>query len=264
MHNSTTPHKEPEEIFLPLSPSRYAAFYSLEMDNYSKDIRFYLNNIKKFSKVLELGCGTGRISRELSKTGINITGLDISQEMLKQAATHNTKYIEYVCMDMCKMAFAQHFDHIIIPYNTLNLLQTESKITQCLQQVYYLLTPGGTLLFQIYIPERNLLNKSKKLFQFQMLSLPEDNGKLVKESIRSFSSDADVFSLEERYRVRPNSANSIKEDFNHTFQLACFSFEKWIRILESAKFKVTTLLGDYSNRSFNKDNDPLLLAIVSK
>jgi ubiquinone/menaquinone biosynthesis C-methylase UbiE len=264
MHNPTTPHKEPEEVFLPLNPSRYAEFYSLEMDNYSRDIHFYLNNIRKSSKVLELGCGTGRISRELSKSGIHVTGLDLSHEMLKQAYYHNTNGTDYVCMDMCQMAFTQHFDHIIIPYNTLNLLKSESKIAQCLRQVHYLLAPGGTLLFQIYIPERNLLNKSEKLFQFQIFSLPEDKGKLVKESIRSFSSDADFFSLEERYRVRPNAANSIKEDFNHTFQLACFSFDKWISIIESVPFKVTTLLGDYSNRSFNKVNDPLLLAIVSK
>jgi len=264
MHTPHTPHKEPEEVFLPLSPSRYAEFYSLEMDKHTSDICFYLNNSAEYSKVLELGCGTGRISRELSKTCRNVTGLDLSHEMLQLATSHDTNGTDYICMDMCQMAFTTQFDHIIIPYNTLNLLRTESAILQCLQQANSLLTSTGSLLFQVYLPERSLLKQTEKLFQFQMLSLPDNTGKLIKESIRSFTSDTDIFSLEERYRVRPSDPDSKKEDLHHIFQLAGFSFEKWISLIKFSHFKVTALFGDYSNRPFDKAKDRLLLAIVSK
>lgn len=110
MHTPHTQHKEPEEVFLPLSPSRYAEFYSLEMDKHTSDICFYLNNSAEYSKVLELGCGTGRISRELSKTCRNVTGLDLSHEMLQLATSHDTNGTDYICMDMCQMAFTTQFD----------------------------------------------------------------------------------------------------------------------------------------------------------
>lgn len=265
MSNHHIPHKEPEEVFSPLSSIRYAEFYALEMNNYSRDICFYQNNISEDSKVLELGCGSGRICRSLAKTGIKATGLDLSPEMLRLAMDQENSDVCYVCMDMCQMAFTCTFDHIIIPYNTLNLLKTESQILQCLQQVHHLLKPAGTLLFQVYLPGSYLFDKKlKKLFQFQIINLPDNSGKLIKESIRSFVPSSDIFTLEERYRVRKNTPGSIKKDYNHIFHLAGFTLEKWIDLLKFSQFTINKLYGDCGKRPFNKGNDSLLLAIISK
>lgn len=259
------PHIEPEEVFLPLSTTRYTEFYALEMDDFSEDIPFYQNNIPAGSTILELGCGTGRIGRSLSRTAQSVTGLDLSHEMLRQAASVSNTAIHYVCMDMCKMAFTQKFDSIVIPYNTSNLLQVESKIISCFKQVHTLLRTDGTLLFQIYIPDTNILKKEgEKLFQFQMFSLPCNKGKLIKETIRSFSRQANTLQLEERYRVRGNQQNPIKEDLRHTLQLAAFSLKKWITILSKANFQIISLSGDYNSRPFNKANDSLLLVKAKK
>ena len=125
MNDSFLKHKEPEEIFLPLSSDRYAEFYGIEMDDFAKDIVFYRKYATKSSRILELGCGTGRISRALAANGHSVIGLDISLSMLKRAgATHHEKNSpSYVCMDMSRMVLQQKFDHILIPYNSLNLLK---------------------------------------------------------------------------------------------------------------------------------------------
>jgi len=265
MHTPHIPHKEPEEVFLPLNPSRYADFYSLEMDMFSKDISFYQKHISEASKVLELGCGTGRICRNLSQSGKDVTGIDLSQEMLRYAAKQTQDKTQYICMDMCRMGFSQMFDHIIIPYNTLNLLKTDSLILKCLKQVYEFLKPGGTLLFQVHLPEQNRTDKeSKKIFQFQIFSLPDNKGKLIKESIRSYVSGTELFFLEERYRIRPSSNNQKKEDLHHIFQLAGFSFEKWLDLINQSQFKITSLFGDYNSVAFNQLKDSRLLTILEK
>lgn len=259
MHQSHTPHKEPEEIFLPLSQKRYVEFYSLEMDNFSKDIVFYQKNIPHAARVLELGCGTGRISRALSSTH-TMFGLDLSHAMLQQAKQKHKLEAGYVCMDMTQMAFQKPFDHIIIPYNTLNLLQSEAKTRDCLKQILTLLQPHGTLLFQIYIAGKKITETGdKKLFQFQMFALPDDRGKLIKESIRSYNSEKEILTLEERYRMRPTAPDMVKEDLTHTLHLSGFFFEKWLLILKSAGFNQLSLYGDYDNRPFHAEQDSLLL-----
>ena len=265
MHNPPAPHKEPEEVFLPLSLSRYAEFYSLEMDNFSSDIDFYRTHISDTSNVLELGCGTGRICRNLSQSGYDVTGIDLSPEMLQLAAKQDVNSSRYICMDMCQMAFCHQFDHIIIPYNTLNLLQTESQILKCLKQVYDFLKPGGTLLFQVHLPKPGLpIKQSEKVFQFQLFSLSENRGKLIKESIRSYFPEKEILLLEERYRVRPLSQTDKKEDFRHLFQLAGFPFHKWIDLINQAQLNVLSLFGDYNGSTFHQDNDSTLLIIVRK
>lgn len=263
MHPSHTPHKEPEEVFLPLSQKRYAEFYALEMDNFSKDIVFYKKNIPKASRILELGCGTGRISRALSHAH-TMFGLDLSLAMLQQANQKLTLEAGYVCMDMTQMAFQKPFDHILIPYNTLNLLQSRTRTIDCLQQINSLLHPHGTLLFQIYIAGKEMLNTGdKKLFQFQMFSLPTESGKLIKESIRSYNPEKETITLEERYRVRPTAPDRSKEDLRHTLLLSGFTFEKWLSILKDAGFNHLSFYGDYDNRPFQATQDSLLLVQAS-
>ena len=266
MQNSDSPHIEPEEVFLPLSIARYAEFYALEMNEFTEDILFYQNNIPPESTILELGCGTGRISRSLSKTAKSVTGLDLSQEMLKLASCNSNSPVNYVCMDMCEMAFLQTFDFILIPYNTLNLLQTESQIIACLRQVHKLLQTDGILLFQIYVvPDKPMHQENNEnIFQFQMFPLPNNKGKLIKETIRSLSSQTATVQLEERYRIRGNLQYPVKLDYKHTLLLAAFSLKKWIQLLNKAHFQIISLADDYHNRSSNKDTSPLLLVKAKK
>ena len=62
-----------------------AKLYDLDQrDNLIADIPFYLKYAKKQNgKILELGCGTGRVSIELAKNGYFVTGLDLSESMLE-------------------------------------------------------------------------------------------------------------------------------------------------------------------------------------
>ncbi len=152
MNDSFADHKEPEELFLPLSSRQYAEFYTIEMENFVQDIKFYQEHCKRNSRILELGCGTGRISQALSSSAYSVTGLDISFHMLQQATKQISKPPLYICMDMTEMAFSVQFDHVLIPYNTLNLLKELSAISSCLQQVNTCLKPEGSLLIQLHLP----------------------------------------------------------------------------------------------------------------
>ncbi|HIQ38157.1 MAG TPA: class I SAM-dependent methyltransferase [Desulfocapsa sulfexigens] len=251
-------HKEPDEIFLPLSARRYAEFYSIEMDAFIKDIEFYREHCKPDSRVLELGCGTGRISKALATSGYLVTGLDLSIDMLKQAMAHSSSPPSYICMDMANMAFRKNYDHILIPYNTLNLLKKTDLIKKCLQQAHYYLKSEGSLLLQLHIPDKELMDmKGQKLFQFQMLSLKNDQGKLIKETLRSYNNATQEIRMEERYRVRPVNSKA-REDFKHVRHLAGFSVERWMQVIQQSGFLDITLFGDYNSRPFQIENDSTL------
>ena len=58
---------EPEEIFIPLPAQLYPALYHLEMSEFQDDRNFYVKKLAEHGcrHVLELGCGTGRISEHL-------------------------------------------------------------------------------------------------------------------------------------------------------------------------------------------------------
>ena len=60
--------------------------YDLKYRDLKEDLPFWLDQVEKYGEpVLELGCGTGRITLPLTEKGIAITGLDISEPMLSLA-----------------------------------------------------------------------------------------------------------------------------------------------------------------------------------
>jgi len=63
-----------------------AEYYDLAYRQVTDDINYYLETAwNQGGPVLELGCGTGRITLQLARAGLTVTGIDISTEMLDQA-----------------------------------------------------------------------------------------------------------------------------------------------------------------------------------
>lgn len=82
-----------------------------------KDILFWLNIAKQYGdSILELGCGTGRITIPLIEAGFNVTGLDISESMLSLAKIKSNK-VKWIQGDACDFDLADKFKLIIFPFN---------------------------------------------------------------------------------------------------------------------------------------------------
>jgi SAM-dependent methyltransferase len=252
-------HKEPDVVFLPLSDDRYSRFYAMEMAAFHDDLPFYQQRIKPSDSVLELGCGAGRLCRQLTVIGARFTGIDRSLPMLRIARQKSGSDISYLCMDMTMLAFCplhRQFDAAIIPYNTLNLLTTGERIKKSLQEIQTILKKNGRLLLQIFVPDQTILNLgSRKLFQFQIFEQP-DGGRIIKEIRRGFHFEQ--ITLEERYRVRPSQSGAANEDLSHIQNLAAFSLKKWRALFHESGFIIKQQLSGYNLTPFIEGRDTCL------
>ena len=79
---------EPEEIFSQLSAERYCEFYDIEMTGFDADLGFYLSALEERMDILELGCGSGRLTRALAARGHRIVGRRQSSEKLISNRNH--------------------------------------------------------------------------------------------------------------------------------------------------------------------------------
>ena len=227
----------------------YSEMYELEMGSFDKDLFFYSSALSNRSTVLEVGCGSGRLTRLLSELGHSLTGIDLSPEMIKIASNKSTGNELYIQMDMRQLAFNCLFDAVIIPYNTLNLLSDTDDITSCLNDCRRYLKPSGTLLLQLYIPPVNEQPKEQtKSFQFQMFDRPQ-GGKIVKEILRTMDYSTNRLVMTERYKVRPMNGTDPNVNYSHTLHLNGSEKERWLHIIASCNFTVENC---YS--SFNLDN----------
>jgi SAM-dependent methyltransferase len=108
-----------------------------------QDVRFYRQiALATGGPVLELACGTGRVTRRLP----DAVGLDHDLDMLLAARARGVARL--VQGDMRRFAFEQRFSLVAIPYNSLQLLLTEDEAVDCLRAAAAHLAPGGLIAFE--------------------------------------------------------------------------------------------------------------------
>jgi len=133
-----------------------ARFYDLDREPLA-DLPFYVSRIPSANaRVLELGCGTGRITLPLAKHCGFIQGIELSEAMLEicraklreRPALAGKVAVELG--DITKYDFGATFDLIIAPYRVLQNLETDEEVAGLLRCMRTHLAPGGTCILNVF------------------------------------------------------------------------------------------------------------------
>lgn len=250
---------EPVEHFDPLPAALYPPFFDLEMGSRQEDCIYYDNCLKEHQcqAVLELGCGTGRIVEFLNSRHYRAIGIDRSHEML--LFNRDQRISPTVEMDMCHLGFGRTFDAVIIPHNTLNLLSDEKTIRCCLKEITRSLTKDGLLVLQLFSLTAALREQAgNRLFQFALFDTG-NNGKLVKETIKTYYPETDRLILEERYKLRSFGTPALNRNYNQVLPLTVYSASKWLEIISSSGFSIYSTHSGHNSQRFDANQDSTLL-----
>ncbi len=123
--------------------------------DYSAYVDYLVKYIPPRSSVLDLGCGTGNISTELSLRGYDVTGLDVSSEMLTEAR-HKSEIrgtdVFYTCQDMTSFSTPVLYNAVVSSFDCLNYLLSKEKLFSAFCRVYDTLGENGIFLFDMNAP----------------------------------------------------------------------------------------------------------------
>ncbi|MDJ0625758.1 MAG: methyltransferase domain-containing protein [Candidatus Caenarcaniphilales bacterium] len=111
--------------------------------DYGKELVDLLNP-QKGESILDLGCGTGELSREIAKSGAIITGLDNSESMLEKAKSKNGN-IKYLNQDITSFQASEEYD-AIFSNAVLHWITNQDKV---LENLCKALKPNGRLVVEL-------------------------------------------------------------------------------------------------------------------
>jgi 2-polyprenyl-3-methyl-5-hydroxy-6-metoxy-1,4-benzoquinol methylase len=118
----------------------------------SGEVDFIENEIdfNKNSRILDVGCGTGRHSIELAKRGYSVTGIDLSQSLLSKAgkiAEENKLKIDFIRKDARDFNFNESFDlAILICEGSFPLMETDEMNYSIIVNIYNSLKINGKFI----------------------------------------------------------------------------------------------------------------------
>ena len=125
------------------------------------DLPYYMGLAKEArGPVLELACGSGRLTLPLAKAGVEVCGLDSSEAMLDAAETKAAAeglQVEWVRADMRHFQLGRPFALVILAFNSLQHLLERSEVEALLKRVRSHLAPGGRFAFDVHNPKLDLL-----------------------------------------------------------------------------------------------------------
>ncbi len=104
--------------------------------------------LNKNTKVLDVGCGAGFLSNELAKQGLQVTGVDLSEESLKVAAKHDhTNSVVYQSADAYHLPFPDATFDVLTAMDFLEHVENPDLVIKEFSRV---LKPGGLFIFHTF------------------------------------------------------------------------------------------------------------------
>ena len=211
--------------------------------------------------VLELGCGTGRISLPLVRAGVSLVGIDRSTPMLNRArrrlakltnspTRQRTNSFDLVRGDIRMLPFTPRaFSTVIAPYGVLQSLLADRDLAAALDSVARVIEPGGTFGLDLVPDVPNWREYSNRV----QLRGPAGRGVHLTliESVRQDRARR-LTIFEQRYVERRNGRST-----EHRFELAfrTLSVRRMTEWLDRAGFAVDRVLGDYRGRPWDERAD---------
>jgi ubiquinone/menaquinone biosynthesis C-methylase UbiE len=208
---------------------------------YEQWVRYLEELLKEFGHVpelvLDLACGTGKVSRLLAKKGYEVVGVDGSLAMIEEARRRTRGgEAEYVCQRMERLDLDRRFDLTVSFFDSLNYLTDPADLQECCNRVFRHLHPGGLFVFDMngeYAFEANMFNQ-------------ESHGPRRKIEY-SWRSDYDrttrLCSVYMEFRVREGGK---PKEFREVHVQRAYSVEEVNGMLEEAGFTVLAVYNAYT------------------
>lgn len=137
------------------------------LNTFLYDLQFYKKWLlkNKGSQILELGCGTGRLTIPIAKDGYDITGIDFTSSMLEQAKVKASRAgldIEFIQADMRTLDLPEKFDLIFIPFNSIHHLYKNEDLFKAFKVIKQHLKEGGLFLLDCFNPNIQFIVEGEK------------------------------------------------------------------------------------------------------
>ena len=129
--------------------------------DYQQTVEFYKKILARENfhprTAVDLACGTGSVALILAREGLEVTGVDLSEEMLtvaSQKALEQKNRPMFVCQPLQELRLPRGVDLAVCALDSLDYILDPKDCREAIDRVYKVLNPGGVFIFDVDPPEQ--------------------------------------------------------------------------------------------------------------
>ena len=223
-------------------------YHILYKNRDKKEAEFFINNlikklkIKKKSKILDLACGVGRHSFYLNKKGMNVIGIDNSENNIKKAKKLENKFLKFKKKEMTE-DYGQVFDFIFNLFTSFGYINEKHNF-KTFKSINNSLVNHGILVIDylnVFKLKKELVEKETKII-----------GNIIFNIKRSFKDNFIV----KKIKIKDN--NEIFYFEERVMELTINDFQDYLRKFD---FEILDVYGNYNLEKYHKNSERLIMII---
>lgn len=258
------------KISTDFDPDLLAWIYDQQIEDWPGEVTFYLEHANESSgtnrRILEIGCGTGRIAVRLAQHGFLVTGLDNSRAMLDRARlkSKGQTNLSWVQADMQHFDLAERFNFAIIPGHSFQFMLNADAQSDCLNCIKAHLQPNAKLIVHVNHDDlkwlANLRRDSGPRFEpAGDIRLPENDH--ILRQLRAWSYErvtqtATSINLREELDDSGEVINSWRSD---PIQLHCVFPTEIQHLASRVDLSIDAIYGDFAKSNFVDDSPQIII-----
>ena len=129
--------------------------------DYRATVEFYMQILEREGlnprTAVDLACGTGSVTAILAEQGMDILGVDMSEEMLTVAmekVMDMEKSPRFICQKLQELHLPRGVDLAVCALDSLDYVTDPADCKEAIRRVYKVLNPGGIFIFDVNTPEK--------------------------------------------------------------------------------------------------------------
>ena len=234
----------------------FALVYDLFMDNVPyEEWGEYLNKLFKEYGIedgllLDLGCGTGKLTRFLAEKGYDMIGVDYSYEMLDIAREQSDESILYLLQDMREFELYGTVRGIYSACDSLNYILEEDELREVFALVNNYLDPGGLFVFDLNTP-----HKYTELLAENTFAETRDEGSFIWENYYDEEEKINEYDL----TLYIKEEDGRFQRFEETHIQKCYELTTVQRLLEEAGMEFVAAYDAYTKEPVSEESEKVLV-----
>lgn len=227
------------------------------------DLQFYKKWMpkNKDAKILELCCGTGRLTIPIAKDGNNICGVDNTSSMLEQAkvkASEAGLEINLIEADIRTLNLQEKFDLIFIPFNSIHHLYKNEDLFGTLKAVKNHLKEDGTFLLDCFNPNIHYIVKNEKEPEVIAEYTTKDGRDILIEQTMRYENTTQINRIKWHYYINGKYHSVQNMDMRMFFPQELDSYIKWVG------FDIIHKFGSFEEEEFSDYSEKQIYVLSLK